>query len=133
MSISRYFPKNRSTLAHSTVAAFVLALLYGLSVVSSKAQLISQETFNDDGEKANPPRYVVTGRDVYTPDRIKAEVDPATQQVGMAFWAHNFDLPAYADVPAKFVGVPGATPARRALLACTRYAKPAMCCARRGC
>src|SRR5881392_4218245 len=81
--------------------------------VSSSAaqQVIYQEGFNTDGEAANPQRYTTTGRDVYTVDRIKAEVDPATQQLGPAYWAHNFD------VPNSFVGVPGPTPARRAIVA----------------
>src|SRR5438046_3782547 len=81
--------------------------------VSSSAaqQVIYQEGFNTDGEAANPQRYTTTGRDVYTVDRIKAEVDPATHQLGPAYWAHNFD------VPNSFVGVPGPTPARRAIVA----------------
>src|SRR5438477_823984 len=78
---------------------------------SAAQQLIYQEGFNTDGEAANPQRYTTTGRDVYTVDRIKAEVDPATQQLGPAYWAHNFD------VPNSFVGVPGPTPARRAIVA----------------
>src|SRR5436190_9480142 len=78
---------------------------------SAAQQVIYQEGFNTDGEAANPQRYTTTGRDVYTVDRIKAEVDPATQQLGPAYWAHNFD------VPNSFVGVPGPTPARRAIVA----------------
>jgi len=78
---------------------------------SAAQQLIYQEGFNTDGEAATPQRYTTTGRDVYTVDRIKAEVDPNTQQLGPAYWAHNFE------VPNSFVGVPAPTPARRAIVA----------------
>src|ERR1043166_1046374 len=90
-----------------------LALALGLCLVSPLAaqQLVYQEGFNTDGEAATPKRYTTTGRDVYTVDRIKTEVDPATQQLGPAYWAHNFE------VPNSFVGVPAPTPARRAQLA----------------
>jgi len=73
--------------------------------------LIYQEGFNTDGEAANPQRYTTIGRDVYTVDRLKTEVDTNTMQLGPVYWAHNFN------VPNSFVGVPGPTPARRAMLA----------------
>src|SRR5438477_801695 len=78
---------------------------------SAAQQLIYQEGFNTDGEAANPKRYTTTGRDVYTVDRLKLEIDPNTQQLGPVYWAHNFE------VPNSFVGVPSPTPARRAILA----------------
>src|SRR5262249_2021478 len=73
------------------------------------SELIYQEGFNDDGEKANPPRYTTIGRDVYTLERIQNELDPtgALGQLGAIYWGHNFELPN------SFVGVPGPTPARR--------------------
>src|SRR5256885_8092738 len=76
-------------------------------VAPSAAQQLYQEGFNTDGEAANPQRYTTTGRAVYTVDQL----DPTLQQKGPVYWAHNFD------VPNSFVGVPGPTPARRAMLA----------------
>ena len=92
------------------IGRFLAATLCLMSPVAAQ-QLVYQEGFNTDGEAANPQRYTTTGRDVYTVDRIKAEVDPATQQLGPAYWAHNFD------VPNSFVGVPAPTAGRRAILA----------------
>ncbi len=88
-----------------------LAAALCLTFPIAAQQLVYQEGFNTDGEAANPQRYTTTGRDVYTVDRIKAEVDQATQQLGPAYRAHNFD------VPNSFVDVPAPTPARRAILA----------------
>jgi len=92
------------------IAPVVAVALCLMSPVAAQ-QLVYQEGFNTDGEAAKPQRYTTTGRDLYTVDRIKAEVDPATAQLGPAYWAHNFD------VPNSFVGVPGPTPARRAIVA----------------
>jgi hypothetical protein len=90
------------------LTTLLLALATDCFVFSSAAQqLIYQEGFNTDGEAANPQRYTTTGRGVYPVDQI----DPALQQRGPAYWAHNFE------VPNSFVGVPAPTPARRAILA----------------
>ena len=99
--------KTKFTILLTTVVAVTVCFV----APSTAQQLIYQEGFNTDGEAANPKRYTTIGRDVYTVDRIKAEVDPATQQQGPVYWAHN------VDVPNSFVGVPGPTPARRAMLA----------------
>src|SRR5437867_1841988 len=99
--------KTKFTLLLTTLLAATDCFVFS----SAAQQLIYQEGFNTDGEAATPQRYTTTGRDVYTVDRIKAEVDANTQQLGPAYWAHNFD------VPNSFVGVPAPTAARRAILA----------------
>jgi hypothetical protein len=72
-------------------------------------QLIYQEGFNDDGEKANPPRYTTIGRGVYELDRQASELN-LTTQAGAVYWAHNFEVKSY-------VGIPAPTAGRRAMLA----------------
>ena len=99
--------KTKFTVLFATLVAVTVCFV----APSTAQQLIYQENFNTDGEAANPKRYTTTGREVYTVDRLKAEVDPATQQLGPVYWAHNFD------VPNSFVGVPAPTPARRAIVA----------------
>ncbi|MBM3822694.1 MAG: hypothetical protein FJ404_07410 [Verrucomicrobia bacterium] len=73
---------------------------------TATAQLIYQEGFNDDGEKATPPRYTMTGRAVYDVDRIQSELNNFDQK-GPLFWDHNFNT--------TFVGNPD-IPARRMIL-----------------
>src|SRR2546430_3425451 len=92
--------KTKLTILLTTAVAVTVCFV----APSTAQQLIYQEGFNTDGEAANPKRYTTIGRDIYTVDRIKAEVDPATQQLGPVYWAHN------VDVPNSFVGVPGPTP-----------------------
>ena len=106
--------RQNSLNAMKTKFAILLATVVAVTVCfvapSAAQQLIYQEGFNTDGEAANPQRYTTTGRDVYTVDRLKT-IDTNTMQLGPVYWAHNFD------VPNSFVGVPGPTPARRAMLA----------------
>jgi hypothetical protein len=88
------------------------AALAAVSVaLSAPAQeLIYQEKFNDDGEKANPKRYTTTGRNVSEHPHDPAVVTASTaDQLGPVFWGHNFEV--------SIVGVFGPTPERRALLA----------------
>lgn len=74
----------------------------------SGAELLYQEDFNTDGEKAQPPRYTSVGREVYEKERQVSELS-LTDQSGPVFWGHNFEV--------SYVGVPAPTPARRAALA----------------
>src|SRR6266480_4717778 len=95
--------KTKFTILLTTVVAVTVCFV----APSAAQQLIYQEGFNTDGEAANPQRYTTTGRAVYTVDQL----DPGLMQQGPVYWAHNFN------VPNSFVGVPGPTPARRAMLA----------------
>ena len=70
-------------------------------------ELIYQETFNTDGEAANPKRYTTVGRDVYEVPRIVSELNNLDQK-GPIYWAHNFEI--------SFVGIPD-IPARRMIFA----------------
>jgi hypothetical protein len=97
------FPSLARTIAQ--VAAIAIVTSYCAS--SARAQLIYQEGFNDDGEKANPPRYTTTGRDVFEVPRIISDLQNVDQK-GPIYWAHNFEV--------SFVGIP-AIPARRMLFA----------------
>src|SRR2546430_12195760 len=99
--------KTKFTILLTTVVAVTVCFV----APSTAQQLIYQEGFNTDGEAANPQRYTTIGRDVYKIGRLKTEVDTNTMQLGPVYWAHNFN------VPNSFVGVPGPTPARRAMLA----------------
>jgi hypothetical protein len=71
-------------------------------------ELLYQEGFNTDGEKATPPRYTTLGREVYELDRQSSELN-LTSQAGPIYWAHNFDVKSY-------VGIPAPTSGRRAVL-----------------
>ena len=77
--------KTKFTILLTTVVAVTVCFV----APSTAQQLIYQEGFNTDGEAANPQRYTTIGRDIYTVDRLKAEVDPATQQLGPVYWAHK--------------------------------------------
>ena len=88
---------------HLKYHAACLAAIVGAVFAASAQELIYQEGFNDDGEAANPQRYVFTGRDVYEVDRIQSELANFDQK-GPLYWAHNFDT--------TFVGNP-AVPGRR--------------------
>jgi hypothetical protein len=72
-------------------------------------ELIYQEGFNDDGEKANPPRYTTVGRGVYELDQQASQLN-LTTQAGAIYWAHNFEVKSY-------VGIPAPTAGRRAAIA----------------
>lgn len=86
----------------------ILALSAAICIGDLRAQtLIYQEGFNDDGEKASPPRYTVDGREVFEVQRIVDELNNADQK-GPIYWAHNFDV--------SFVGIPE-IPARRMIFA----------------
>lgn len=79
--------------------------LLGLSLSAPAQQLIYQEGFNTDGELGTNPRYTTTGRGAYEANQITWRAD----QLGPIYWAHNFEV--------SFVGVPGPTAGRRALMA----------------
>lgn len=88
------------------------AALAGVSLALSAAaqELIYQEGFNDDGERATPPRYTTTGRNASEYPHDPAVVTANTaDQLGPVFWGHNFEV--------SIVGVFGPTSERRALLA----------------
>ena len=87
---------------------FAAVAALGLAALSTPAQLLYQEGFNTDGEAANPKRYTTEGRDAYEVARIRSELG-LQDQLGPVYWAHNFDV--------SFVGVPGPTSGRRALMA----------------
>lgn len=93
-------------LRHRSALAFGLALL--LSGKAGGQELIYQEGFNSDGEAATPPRYTTLGREVYEVARIRSELG-LQDQLGPIYWAHSTNV--------SFVGVPGATAGRRALMA----------------
>ena len=84
-------------------AARLAAVLFSSAAVCSAQQLIYQETFNDDGEAANPQRYTTLGRGVYEVSQRDQLNDP--NQLGPVYWAHNFEV--------SFVGVPAPTTGRR--------------------
>ncbi|MFM7100577.1 MAG: hypothetical protein ACKO3N_05355, partial [Verrucomicrobiota bacterium] len=86
------------------LASALLSL--GLASSAGAQQLIYQEGFNTDGTKANPPRYTVTGGNVYEVPRIQAELNNFDQK-GPIYFAHNFDV--------SFIGNPP-IPARRMIL-----------------
>jgi hypothetical protein len=88
-------------------ARWLSAIVASLSVTAfAQQELIYQEGFNTDGEKANPQRYTFTGRDVFEVPRIQSELNNYDQK-GPLYWAHNFDT--------TFVGNPG-IPERRMIL-----------------
>jgi len=83
-----------------------IILTVGCFVLSTRAQtLIYQESFESDGEGT---RYTSEGHLVSEPANHEANAVPLTQ-LGPVYWARRSEV--------SFVGVPGATPARRALLA----------------
>ena len=85
-----------------SVAAFALQFVHAQEV-------LHQEGFNDDGSKASPPHYTITGASHYEVSEFNADNGVPNTQLGPVYWAHNFEV--------SFVGVPGPTPARRAILA----------------
>src|SRR5438876_313752 len=91
--IGRRSPLQRAALAAGIVFAGVSMFAHSISAQT----LIYQEGFNDDGEKATPPRYTTIGRDVYDLARIRSA--NIVDQLGPIYWAHNFE------VPNSFVGV----------------------------
>jgi len=66
----------------SVLLLTTLTAALGCGLSSTAQPVIYQEGFNTDGEAGSPPRYTTLGRDVYEVDRLKAEVDPNTQQAG---------------------------------------------------
>lgn len=60
-------------------------------------EILLQEGFNTDGAAANPPRYTMTGRDVYEPERVRSELGNFDQK-GPIYWDHNFKV-SYAGNP----------------------------------
>ena len=90
------------------VAMFICIANCAASLAHAQ-EVIYQEGFNDDGSKANPPRYTITGGSHFEVSEFNTDNGVPTTQLGPVYWAHNFEV--------SFVGVPGPTPARRALLA----------------
>ena len=79
-------------------------------MLPASAQLIYQEGFNDDGSKAVPPRYTITDGMAYEPPfEVGNPFGIPDTQLGPVYWAHSFEV--------SFVGVPGPTAGRRAMLA----------------
>ncbi len=91
--------------------ARLTALLLALGISSAPAaELLHQEGFNDDGSATTPPRYEVIGGFKSEPPHAPENIDGvAADQVGPVYWARSAEV--------SFVGVPGPTPGRRALLA----------------
>lgn len=61
-------------------AATLAVTLGGMMAIANAQTLLHQEGFNTDGEKANPPRYTTTGRDVFEVPRIVSELGNADQR-----------------------------------------------------
>ncbi|MBM3835814.1 MAG: hypothetical protein FJ403_21605 [Verrucomicrobia bacterium] len=82
------------------------ALVFGLSslALTSPAQVLFQESFETEGEGT---RYVTEGTEVYEVARTKSELGNQ-DQVGPIYWARKSKV--------SIVGVPGPTPARRAIM-----------------
>lgn len=88
-------------------ARWLLAIVAASSFAAlAQQELLYQEGFNTDGEKANPQRYTFTGRDVFEVPRVQAELNNYDQK-GPLYWAHNYDV--------SFVGNPS-IPERRMIL-----------------
>ncbi|MCC7376183.1 MAG: hypothetical protein IT581_16105 [Verrucomicrobiales bacterium] len=83
------------------------ACVAGLAVASASysQEVLLREGFNDDGEATNPKRYTMTGRDLFEPDRIRAELSNFDQK-GPIYWEHSFKV--------SYTGNPE-IPARRAI------------------
>lgn len=88
-----HFPRSRIRALRAVLLASAAA---GISTAAF-GQLLYQEGFNDDGSKANPPRYSFTGNDVFEVPRIQSELSNYDQK-GPLYWSHNFET--------TFVGVP---------------------------
>jgi len=87
---------------HALVTA---ALLGGLAVSAIAQEVLFQESFETDGDGS---RYTVTGGDVYEVQRLTDE-GIRGDQAGPVYWARSPDV--------SFVGVPGATVAKRLMMA----------------
>jgi len=86
-----------------------LALMLGASLVLfpwaiNAQEVLFQESFETDGEGT---RYVTEGSDVYEVPRIRSEIGNQ-DQAGPIYWARKSKV--------SIVGVPGPTPARRAIM-----------------
>jgi len=90
-----------SHLRHLLLAASAAC---GLSRATAQEVLL-QEGFNTDGTAVNPARYTLVGREIYEPERIRAELNNFDQK-GPIYWDHNFKV--------SYVGNP-TIPARRAI------------------
>lgn len=107
-SMSRYSDRHLRG-AFRLACGLVLGVGLNVSTLAPAQQLLYQEGFNDDGEKANPPRYTTIGRGVYELDQQASDLS-LTTQAGPIYWAHNFEVKSY-------VGIPAPTAGRRAMLA----------------
>ncbi|MDA1274146.1 MAG: hypothetical protein O2960_08850 [Verrucomicrobia bacterium] len=87
---------------HALVTA---ALLGGLAVSAIAQEVLFQESFETDGAGS---RYTVTGGDVYEVQRLTDE-GIRGDQAGPVYWARSPDV--------SIVGVPGATAAKRLMMA----------------
>ena len=86
------------------IKPWLAAVLLGSGVSLHAQTVLFQEGFETDGAGT---RYTVTGGDAYEVPRIQSELN-IQDQLGPIYWARNTEV--------SFVGVPGATPERRALL-----------------
>lgn len=82
----------------------LLAALCCLAFATQAQEVLFQEGFETEGEGT---RYVTEGSDVYEPERTVAELNNR-DQVGPIYWARKSKV--------SIVGVPGPTPARRAIM-----------------
>lgn len=99
-------PKNIMTkhLARTAMAAVAIVLGIGGPAPFAQGQVLFQESFETEGEGS---RYVTEGADVFEVPRIVSELGNA-DQVGPIYWARKSKV--------SIVGVPGPTPARRAIM-----------------
>jgi hypothetical protein len=86
------------------IAVGLLAISVSGLALASKAQVLFQESFETEGEGT---RYVTEGSDAYEVPRIISELGNA-DQTGPIYWARKSKV--------SIVGVPGPTPARRAIM-----------------
>ncbi len=96
---------NQTQLGRWTFALGIAATLVAPRLLEAQ-EILLQEGFNTDGEAATPKRYTLTGRDLYEPERIRADLGNFDQK-GPIYWEHSFNV--------SFTGNPD-IPGRRAIL-----------------
>lgn len=95
--------KSLHDLARTVTRMFVLTFCC-LALPLAAQEVLFQEGFETDGEGT---RYATEGSDAYEPDRIVSELNNR-DQVGPIYWNRKSKV--------SIVGVPGPTPARRAVM-----------------